>query len=194
VPVDPVVIYPPGQDTDFNSALANDADTVETVTPVEPGDDVPVETESPTLELLLPANEAVADLGDHGAADAVDPVDTSYDSGETVSDTTGLDPAETLSAQGDDGDVPGDTASVDDLEPQTGNDGFSEESASTLPDLPVPLAVTSGGSAEAPSSAAAPRTAAFASMGMFANFSFTLQQTDAAEGPTFAGGRRRSRR
>ena len=178
--------------------MASDADTVENVVPVESGEDLPlplpVETEPPTLELLLPADEAVADLGDDGAADAVDPVDTSYDSGETVSDTTGLDPAETLSAQPDDGDVPGDTASVDDLQPQAGNEGFSEESASLLPDLPVAPAATSSGSAGKPRAASAPRSAAFSMMSMFGGFSFSAQQDDSADGPIFAGGRRRARR
>jgi hypothetical protein len=121
-------------------------------------------------------------------------VDTSYDSGETVSDTTGLDPEETVSAQADDGDVPDDTASVDDLQPQADDESFSEESASPLPDFAVAYAATSSGSAGKPRAASAPRSAAFSMMSMLGGFSFSAQQDDTADGPIFAGGRRRARR
>jgi hypothetical protein len=171
---------------------------VENVTPVESGEDfplpLPVEAEPSTLEPPLSGDESVADLDDYGSADAVDPVDTSYDSGETVSDTTGLDPEETVSAQADDGDVPDDTASVDDLQPQAGNEGLSEESASPLPDFAVAYAATSSGSAGKPRAASAPRSAAFSMMSMLGGFSFSAQQDDTADGPIFAGGRRRARR
>ena len=195
-PNDPAVVDTSGEGTDLPPALASDADTVENVTPVESGEDLPlpVEAEPSTLEPPLSVDESVADLGDYGSADAVDPVDTSYDSGETVSDTTGLDPEETVSAQPDDGDVPDDTASVDDLQPQAGNEGLSEESASPLPSLPVEPAATSSGSAGEPRAASAPRSAAFSMMGMFGGFSFSAQQDDTADGPIFAGGRRRARR
>jgi hypothetical protein len=195
---DPAVVDTPGEGTDFPPALASDADTVENVTPVESGEDfplpLPVEAEPSTLEPPLSGDESVADLDDYGSADAVDPVDTSYDSGETVSDTTGLDPEETVSAQADDGDVPDDTASVDDLQPQAGNEGLSEESASPLPDFAVAYAATSSGSAGKPRAASAPRSAAFSMMSMLGGFSFSAQQDDTADGPIFAGGRRRARR
>jgi hypothetical protein len=195
---DPAVVDTPGEGTDFPPALASDADTVENVTPVESGEDfplpLPVEAEPSTLEPPLSGDESVADLDDYGSADAVDQVDTSYDSGETVSDTTGLDPEETVSAQADDGDVPDDTASVDDLQPQAGNEGLSEESASPLPDFAVAYAATSSGSAGKPRAASAPRSAAFSMMSMLGGFSFSAQQDDTADGPIFAGGRRRARR
>ena len=193
---DPAVVDTSGEGTDLPPALASDADAVENVTPVESREDLPlpVEAEPSTMEPPLSGDESVADLGDHGSADAVDPVDTSYDSGETVSDTTSLDPEETVSAQADDGDVPDDTESVDDLQPQADNEGFSEESASPLPDLPVAPAATSSGSAGKPRAASAPRSAAFSMMSMFGGFSFSAQQDDAADGPIFAGGRRRARR
>jgi hypothetical protein len=195
---DPAVVDTPGEGTDFPPALASDADTVENVTPVESGEDfplpLPVEAEPSTLEPPLSGDESVADLDDYGSADAVDPVDTSYDSGETVSDTTGLDPEETVSAQADDGDVPDDTASVDDLQPQADDESFSEESASPLPDFAVAYAATSSGSAGKPRAASAPRSAAFSMMSMLGGFSFSAQQDDTADGPIFAGGRRRARR
>jgi hypothetical protein len=195
---DPAVVDTPGEGTDFPPALASDADTVENVTPVESGEDfplpLPVEAEPSTLEPPLSGDESVADLDDYGSADAVDQVDTSYDSGETVSDTTGLDPEETVSAQADDGDVPDDTASVDDLQPQADDESFSEESASPLPDFAVAYAATSSGSAGKPRAASAPRSAAFSMMSMLGGFSFSAQQDDTADGPIFAGGRRRARR
>ena len=189
--------------TDTTTTDTGFTDPAENVTSVESGEDfplpLPVETEPSTLEPPLSSDDVAAEIdgtgfGGDGYGDAVDPVDTSYDTGETVSDTTGLDPAETLSAQADEGDVPDDTASVDDLQLGAGSEGFSEETASALPDIPVATAATSSGSAGVPRAASAPRSAAFSMMSMFAGFSFSTLQDDAADGPIFAGGRRRARR
>ena len=193
-------------DTAFTDTAITDpaiTDPAENVTPVESGEDfplpLPVETEPSTLEPPLSSDDVAAEIDGTGFGgdeygDPVDSVDTSYDTGETVSDTTGLDPAETLSAQADEGDVLDDTASVDDMQLGAGSEGFSEEAASALPDLPVATAATSSGSVGVPRAASTPRSAAFSMMSMVAGFPFSTQQDDTADGPIFGGSRRRSRR